>query len=68
MKELVSNDFLMSLENIKSNYVSNILFNLSDIYLTTTTAVLLSVDLKLSLNLITSGTKVLTVLLTSNYE
>jgi len=55
MNEFVSNVFLISLENIKSNYGSNCLFTFIDNSFTAITAFLLRVDLKLSVRRIKSG-------------
>jgi len=59
---LVSRDFFINFENIRSNSVSSCLLSLIDSSFTTTSALLLSVDLRLSESLITSGIIILVVL------
>lgn len=59
---LVSRDFFINFENIRSNSVSSCLLSLFESSFTTTSALLLSVDRRLSESLITSGIIILVVL------
>jgi hypothetical protein len=55
MKEFVSRLFLINLEKIRSNYVSNTFFTFALSSLRTTSAFLLRVDLRLSATFMRSG-------------
>lgn len=68
MKELASNDFLISLLKMRSISESSPFFTLAANSFKVTTAFLLRVDLRFSTNLMISGTRCLTTSWVSNWE
>lgn len=68
MKEFVSRLFLINLEKIRSNYVSNNFFTFALSSLRTTNAFLLRVDLRLYANFMRSGIAALSVGMVSRSE
>ena len=68
MKEFASNDFLISLLKIDSNYESNPFFTFNASSLSDTTAFLLNDDLKFYTNLTISGTIDLITLEVKRFE